>query len=330
MYRIFVCSLILTLTFPVYADEPKSQALAPLPSTVPAPPDNPTTTTKVELGKMLFFDPRLSGDNTMSCAACHIPDKAFGDGLALSPGAGGTPLGRNTPSCLNVGFYQSYFWDGRSRTLEEQALGPIESSAEMNQNLNELEQELAAIPGYVAEFKRAFGSRPNRGDIAKALAAFQRTLVTGPSPFDRYLSGEKDALSNDAKEGLELFQGAARCIECHNGPMLTDGKFYRIGVSHKDEGRAAVTGKKSDRFRFRTPSLRNIAETAPYMHDGSMKTLNEVVTYYYRGVPDRGPGGIILDAQPLTGQSYSDISLVVEFLKSLSGKPPEVTAPKLP
>ncbi len=259
-----------------------------------------------------------------------MPDKAFGDGLALSPGAGGKLLERNTQTCLNVGFYDSFFWDGRAANLEEQALGPIQSPTEMNQDLEELEAELGAIPGYAAEFVAVFGRRPDRDGIAKALAAFQRTLVTEPSPFDRYLDGDKDALSADAKHGLELFQGDAGCIECHHGPLLSDGKFYRLGASYQDEGRSMVTGNKEDRYRFRTPSLRNVAETAPYMHNGSKKTLEDVVTFYYRGIPPAAPDGLVPDTTALTGQSFSDIDAMVAFLKSLSGKAPEITPPELP
>jgi cytochrome c peroxidase len=307
-----------------------SGKLVSLPQKVPAPPDNPTTSDKVELGKMLFFDPRLSGDDKMSCATCHMPDKAFGDGLALSPGARSKVLERNTQSCLNVGFFNALFWDGRASCLEDQALGPIESSAEMNQSLNELERELGAIPGYVSEFKKVFGTQPTRDGVAKALAAFQRTLVTGPSPFDRFLMGDKDALSADAHAGYELFRGTAGCTECHNGPLLSDGKFYRLGLSSNDEGRAKISGKKEDRFRFRTPSLRNVADTGPYMHNGSLKTLDDVVMFYFREVPDSGPDGLAPDVVALRGQSFSDIPLLVEFLKSLSGKPPEITPPRLP
>jgi cytochrome c peroxidase len=306
------------------------EKLVPLPSQVPSPENNPTTDDKVELGKMLFFDPRLSGNNDMSCATCHIPDKAYVDRLALSPGASGQPLARNTQSCLNVGFLKSFFWDGRAGSLEEQALGPIESSVEMNQDLDELEVELGAIAGYEMRFKQVFGTKPDRVSIAKALAAFQRTLVTAPSAFDRYLSGDRKALSKNAKKGFELFQGEAGCIECHNGPMLSDGKFYRLGASHKDDGRAKITGIEEDQYRFRTPTLRNIAETGPYMHDGSLKTLDDVVTFYYRGIPDSGPDGLKPDISALRQQSFSDIPLLVEFLNSLSGKAPEVTPPKLP
>lgn len=304
--------------------------LVPLPKAAPAPHDNPTTPEKVSLGKQLFFDPRLSGDNTISCATCHLPEKAFGDGVALGQGIGGEKLARNTQTCLNVGFFDNFFWDGRSATLEEQALGPIQSPDEMNQNLDQLEHELNLIPAYVRQFKSIFGTKPNRDGIAKALAAYQRTLVTEPSPFDRYLAGDKKALSADAIRGLELFQGEAGCTQCHHGPLLSDSKFYRLGASYRDDGRAKITGKKEDRYRFRTPTLRNVSETAPYMHDGSLKTLYEVVEFYYRGIPNAGPDGLQPDTAALSGQSFSEISLLVAFLNSLTGKSPDETPPTLP
>lgn len=327
---IFLCLIAILLDGAIRKPALAESELVPLPQKVAAPSDNPTTPEKVELGKKLFFDPRLSGNNKMSCATCHVPEKAYGDGLGLSPGSNGKPLERNTQTCLNVGFFTTLFWDGRATSLEEQALGPIESAVEMNQNLDELERELAEVPGYVAEFKAVFDTLPNRDGIAKALAAFQRTLVTEPSPFDRYLTGDDDAISSNAKRGLELFRGEAGCIECHNGPLLSDGKFYRLGVSYKDEGRARVTGQKEDRYRFRTPSLRNIAETGPYMHDGSQKTLYDVVTFYFRGIPDTGPDGLTPDTLAIQGQSFSDIDALVEFLKSLSGKSPSFQPPTIP
>lgn len=311
-------------------DAAKKEPLVPLPKTVTAPKENPTTPPKVALGKQLFFDPRLSGDNKMSCATCHLPDKAFGDGLAKSTGAGGKTLSRNTQGLFNVGFYDSFFWDGRAKSLEEQALGPIQSLDEMNQNLDELERELNTVPGYSRQFQEVFGTNVNREGIARALAAFQRTLVTGPSPFDRYLAGEKEALNDSAQRGLELFVGDAGCVRCHNGALLSDGKFYRLGVSGKDKGRGLVTKNKEDNYRFRTPTLRNIAQNAPYMHDGSMKTLDEVVTFYFRGIPATAVSGLPLDVEPLLGQSFSEIASLVEFLRSLSGEPPKIVAPELP
>jgi cytochrome c peroxidase len=311
-------------------EPPRSPAIAPLPKSPSAPADNPTTGRKAALGKMLFFDPRLSGDNTLSCASCHIPEKALADGLATGKGFGGKRLDRNTPTLWNAAFLPAYFWDGRAASLEEQALGPIENPGEMNQDLDELERELAAVPGYVQEFKEAFDGPPDRANVSRALAAFQRTLVSGPSPVDRYLAGDKKALADDAQRGLELFTGTARCVRCHNGPLLSDGKFYRLGVSYRDAGRGGVTGDKADRYTFRTPPLRNVAHTGPYMHDGSMSSLTEVVEFYLRGAPAGAPDGLKPDIEPLFQQSFSDIEAIVAFLQALSGPLPKIDPPELP
>tara|TARA_B100000809_G_scaffold177626_1_gene175173 strand:- start:1535 stop:2521 length:987 start_codon:yes stop_codon:yes gene_type:complete len=327
MNRWLPVSLILLSTCALFSQQKKTKpaVLAPLPAEVPAPKDNPTTPAKVELGRQLFFDVRLSGNNRISCASCHEPGRAFTDGRPLSPGADGMPLRRNTRSCLNAGFAKSLLADGRAASLEEQALLPIQSPAEMNQPLGSLEKELAEIPGYVRQFKAVFGEKPNRQDLARALAAFQRTLVSGPSPFDRFLSGEKEALSADARAGYELFRGEAGCIACHNGPLLSDGKFYRLGISFRDEGRARVTGKKEDRYRFGTPTLRNVAQTGPYMHNGSLKTLDDVVIFYYRGVPRQGREGLAPEIESLQDRSFSEIPLLVAFLEALTGELPKIT-----
>ncbi|MEX2027434.1 MAG: cytochrome c peroxidase, partial [Pirellulaceae bacterium] len=254
---------------------------------------------------------------------------ALGDGLPQAKGQGGKVLTRNTPTLLNVGFYERYDWDGRVKSLEEQSLGPIQSADEMNQDLAELEKELSAVPGYVKQFETIFGTKVTRDGIAKALAAFERTLVTGPSPLDRYLAGDKSALSAEARQGMELFLGDAGCVRCHQGPLLSDGKLYRLGIGVGDEGLAAVTGRQEDRGKFRTPSLRNIAQTGPYMHDGSKKSLDDVVEFYYRGVT-RGSLESPLDVEPLLGQSFSEIPVLVAFLESLTGEAPQIAKPELP
>lgn len=317
---------------PASDDDPQARPakLTPLPAEAPAPKTNPTTAAKVHLGRRLFFDTRLSGDNKMSCATCHLPEKAFADGRARSPGAGGKLLTRHTQSVLNVGFFDSYFWDGRAKTLEQQALAPITSPEEMNQDLDALEKELADDPRYVREFQEVFGKPVGRRELAQALAAFQRTLITRNSPFDRFLAGDAKALSESARRGYELFVGEAGCIECHNGPMLSDGKFYRLGIGRTDRGRGAVTGRREDDYKFRTPTLRDVARTAPYMHDGSQATLFDVVQFYFRGVPARGPDGLPLDVQPLLGQSFSDIDAIVAFLQSLTGELPDIEPPQDP
>ncbi len=297
--------------------------LSPIPSETPSPKENPTTPQKVKLGKRLFFDERLSGNNEMSCATCHDPDKSFTDGLPKAKGINGKILQRNTPTVLNVGWFDSFFWDGRSETLEEQALVPIQSPVEMNQDMNELVNELANDSEYVKLFSEVFDTEISQQGIANTLAAFQRTLVTQNSPFDQYLAGDENALSNRAKEGMRLFMGSADCVRCHHGPLLSDGKYYRFGIGTTDKGRGELTGEKEDRYKFRTPSLRNVAQTAPYMHDGSEKTLFDAVEFYYRRVPSSGPEGLPLDVEPLLAQSYSEIGPIVEFLESLSGSEPD-------
>jgi cytochrome c peroxidase len=327
----FALGLAILAALPVAAlQSPGSTATMIMPSSAAAPADNPTTKERVELGKQLFFDPRLSGDNTVSCATCHLPDKAFADGLPKAKGAGGKPLLRNTPSLINVGFYPHYFWDGRAKSLEEQALFPLQSGEEMNQNLDELEIELSAIPGYVTQFRSVFGTPPIRSSIAKALAAFERTLISSNSPFDRHLAGDGKALSEEAKRGWELFRGDADCIRCHTGPTFSDGNFYRLGTTFTDKGRGAITDDKRAFFAFRTPGLRDVARTAPYFHDGSMATLTQVVEFYYRGVPTGSADGLPLDVTPLLGQSYSEIAAIVAFLESLTGEQPQVSRPALP
>jgi cytochrome c peroxidase len=323
--------LAMQISFPMAQSQETGNKLSmALPPTAPSPGDNPATQEKIALGKQLFFDPRLSGDNSKSCASCHMPEKAFTDGLPRAKGSGGKELFRNTPTLLNAGFYSAYFWDGRAGSLEEQALFPIQSPDEMNQDLPTLEKEINAIPGYVAQFRAVFGSGVTADNIAKALAAFQRTLVSRNSPFDRYLVGDKSAISEEAQSGWELFRDAAGCIRCHNGPNFSDNKFYRLGTTFRDRGRGDITREKRDFYAFRTPGLRDVARTAPYMHDGSMETLAQVVEFYYRGAPIQSPDGLPLDIAPLLGQSYSEISAIVAFLESLTGESPEISKPAPP
>jgi len=327
----FLTPLVVLAATIASAEKPKvDDRLASLPAAAPAPADNPTTAAKVALGKQLFFDPRLSGGNTLSCSSCHQPHKAFGDSIDWNKGETGITMVRNTQSCLNVGFYTTFFWDGRAASLEEQATGPITSPVEMNQNLDELERELNAVPGYVSQFQAVFGAKPDRKNIAQALAAYQRTLITGPSAFDRYLAGDKHALSDDAKRGLALFTGEARCIECHSGPNLSNGKYYRMGISEEDLGRASFTGKKDDRYKFRTPSLRNVADTAPYMHHGLMHSLEQVVTHYYRGTSRTSTDGLTNEAPNLEERNLDEVPYLIAFLESLSGTMPDFTPPELP
>ena len=295
------------------------------------PRDNPTTPEKVELGRLLFFDKRLSADGTVACASCHDPKYAFAEPHAVSTGIKGQKGGRSAPSCVNRVFSTTQFWDGRAPTLEEQAKGPLVNPIEMgNPNHDAVVTRLRGIKGYVARFQKVFGTSEITIDhVAKAIAAFERTLVSGDSPYDRYDSGaDPKALSASQQRGLELYRGKARCTLCHGGFNFTDEKFHNLGVGTEkkkpDAGRSAISKAAGEWGAFKTPSLREIALTAPYMHDGSLRTLEEVVDYYNRG--GRHNRAIDKDLQPLklTTQEKQDL---VEFMKSLSGKGWQVTAP---
>ncbi len=311
-----------------------------------------------ELGRMLFFDRRLSGDGTMSCATCHNPELGYTDGLAISLSYPTTRNWRNAPTIINVAYLDSYFWDGRAESLEQQALFPIMSAFEMNQNLDYLEEELKEVPYYRKAFREIFGGPINRMFIAQALAAFQRTIVSTNSPLDRYLKGDTSALSSLEKLGYEVFKGKGRCILCHYGPNLTDNKFHNLGVPENpeiiddprvaatrrftakvsgykdydnlktDPGRYLVTKSDKDWKAFRTPTLREIARTAPYMHNGVFKTLEEVVEFFDRG------GGSDPRKSPLLKVlhlSKKEKKALVEFLRhGLSGQYPIVKPPALP
>jgi cytochrome c peroxidase len=240
--------------------------------------------TEVELGQKLFFDPILSSDKTVSCASCHNPDFAFADSARFSRGVGGKLTKRNTPTVLNMSARDSYFWDGRAATLEEQALMPIQNPDEMNLSIPEAVKRLNNNKNYQAWFQKIYNQAPNAENLAKALAAFERTLETSDTDFEKYMAGDKQAISADAAEGRRLFIGKARCFDCHFGPDFTADEFKNIGLfagkANDDPGRFSITKDSADLGKFKVPGLRNIALTAPYMHDGRFKTLRQVIDYY--------------------------------------------------
>lgn len=245
------------------------------------PADNPTTPAKVALGAQLFADPALSGDGGMSCATCHQPDKGFADGQDVARGEGGRRLVRHTPTIFNAAYAPNLFSDGRSSGLEDQALRPIISGGEMARHPAVLIDTVAAKPAYVSAFARAFpGSGVSEANIARALAAYQRTIVSGEAPFDRFLAGDSSAISPAAARGFALFTGKAKCAACHSGWLLSDGQFHDVGLPDSDFGRGGISNNKAFDHAFRTPSLREIGRTAPYMHNGSLKTLDAVVAHY--------------------------------------------------
>ncbi|MFQ5657972.1 MAG: cytochrome-c peroxidase [Candidatus Methylomirabilales bacterium] len=295
------------------------------------PKDNPMTRKKVALGKQLFFDPRLSADRTVSCGSCHDPDRAFTDGRPTSSGVKGRKTSRNAPTLVNRALGRSFFWDGRSTSLEALILEVMELPPALGTTHEVLANKLSRIEGYRRQFKQVFGGVVTAERAAMALGTFVRTLLSGGSAFDRFEAGDKNALSPSARRGLALFRGKARCVRCHTGPNFTDEKFHNTGVGlyqpSPDLGRYRVTGRDEDKGTFKTPTLRDVAKTAPYMHDGSLATLEEVVAYYDRG----GIKNPYLDPQvrPLRFSLREKRDLVA-FLKSLTGKGMEVKVPALP
>jgi cytochrome c peroxidase len=270
---------------------------------------------QVALGRRLFFDTRLSGDGKLSCASCHDPRKRFSDGRVVAVGRNRVRLKRNTPALLNLEARGPYLWDGRASTLEEQALMPLADPNEMAKDLPTLERELAADPEYVARFQEAFGSPGiTRDTIARALAAFERTLVSAGSRYDRYLEGDTSALSEEEVRGLRVFSGKGECTTCHGGLLLTDNLFHNVGVAGDDPGRPEAGA--APRATFKTPSLRDIARTAPYFHDGSVATLEAVIEHYANGGDPRAKG--THDIHPLD-LSASEKRELAAFLRSLDG-----------
>ncbi|AGK53495.1 cytochrome-c peroxidase [Bacillus sp. 1NLA3E] len=298
---------------------------------IPVPVDNPMTPEVVKLGQTLFFDPRLSGNNERSCATCHDSSLGYGDGRPTLKMYDGSDGARNSPTIINSGYYTSNFWDGRASSLEEQALGPIQNPNEMNQKLDELIQELKGITGYEDLFLAAFNDGITEKNLAKALAAFERQIVVKDTPYDQFLQGDTTALNQQELRGLSLFSGKAYCSKCHNGPNLSDNNFYNTGLNSEDEGRFALTKKIGDMGKFRTAGLYGITHTAPYMRDGSIATLKEVINYYNRGGGEHPNKSFYLknfmSPLDLTKQEKEDL---LAFLKSLGGNPPIFTKPVLP
>lgn len=327
-----VLALIITVPLFVFAGNPQEPPLGLKP--VKVPKDNPMSEAKVELGKQLYFDKRLSKDNTVSCASCHDPKKGWSNDAPVATGIGGQKGGRNSPTILNAAYHRFQFWDGRAGSLEEQALGPMQNPIEMGMKLDDIEQKLNAVPGYKKQFKEVFGTDTITAEnVAKAIAAFERTILSGNAPFDKYEAGDKDALSESAERGMELFFGKANCSACHTGSNFTDNAFHNIGIGmdkdEPDKGRVEISKLGGDTGSFKTPGLRDIAKSAPYMHDGSLKTLEDVVEHYNQG----GIENPYLDEElfplELTEQEKQDL---VTFLKEglASENYPDVEPPELP
>ena len=334
MHRTLVTALVLTLTAVAAHAQGQWEAL---PDQAPAPADNPTTAAKVELGKMLYFDPRLSSTGTVSCFSCHNVMEGGDDHMTTSAGVHGLKGGRNAPTVWNAAFHSVQFWDGRAPSLEEQAKGPPVNPIEMGMaNLDAVIDRVRHIPGYKPYFEKAFGA----GDVvtmdnaAKAIAAYERTLITPGSAYDRYVKGDKKALTAQQVKGMDAF-AAAGCTSCHqgpafNGPALPAGTGFFMKfptypdtvytVKYKladDPGRASVTKDPADAGMWRVPTLRNLSHTAPYMHTGSVKTLPEAVR-------------VMASTQLDKTLSDAEVADIVAFLEALNGPFPQQTMPRLP
>jgi len=302
------------------------ERLGPLPPVV-HPPGNPPSSLKIHLGKELYFDTRLSADGTVSCASCHNPALGWSDEGPTSKGIHGQLGGRRAPPVSNAAYSPLQFWDGRSPSLEDQAKGPIQNPIEMGNTHQAMIQTVSKIAGYEEEFRAVFGEGPITVDqVADAIAAFERTVVTTDSRFDRYARGDHNALTPLEKKGLEIFNGKAHCTSCHWGPYFSDGRFHNLGVPAKDPknpdlGRFVVTKDPRDMGAFKTPTVRDAARRAPYLHDGSEKTLESLIDFYDRG------GGKDRNLDPLMvplGLTGEEKAALVAFIKALDSLNPEV------
>jgi len=297
------------------------------------PKDNPPTPEKIALGMQLYFEPRLSSDNKVSCASCHAPEKGFSNGARFATGVDGQMGGRSAPTVLNTAYGKFQFWDGREPTLEAQALGPIANPIEMNLPIADAVKKLNGIKGYKDQFQKVFKTDVTADGIGKAIAAYERTVLSGDAPFDAFKAGDKKALTAAAQNGMKLFFGKALCSACHAGPNFSDGGFHNVGIGmdqkKPDIGREAVSKLEGDRGSFKTPTLRDIARSAPYMHDGSLKSLEDVIEHYNKGGIDNPYLSEDVFALKLTDQEKKDL---ITFLKEglASKNYPMHKAPKLP
>jgi cytochrome c peroxidase len=295
---------------------------------VPVPADNPQSAAKIALGRQLAFDTRLSKNDSMSCAGCHLPFAGGGGHTARAFGHGGE-LGRWAPTWDNTGYYTSLFWDGRAASLEEQTgalpghMGPISAPVEMAGDIDAVVKKLNAVPAYKNAFNEVFHEDATPQNVAKAIAAFERTLVATDSPFQRYVNGDAKALSASARRGFQIFQTKAQCVTCHTPPLLTDNLFHNIGVPQvgplaEDNGRYEVTKKDEDKGKFKTPTLYNSASLLFFMHDGAFSTLEQVVEHYNAGGdPNNKNQDPLIRPLKLTRKEKADL---ISFMQSLTDK----------
>lgn len=299
------------------------------------PADNAPSAARVELGKMLFFDPRVSRDGNMSCATCHNPSFGWSDGLATARGFEGKLLERASPSIVNSAYNTIHMWDGRKATLEDQATGPMEAAPEMNTDLTKFFAWIGANPGYQAAFAKAYPGEPiGVSTLQRAIASFERTVVSRTSPFDRWIAGDKRAMTGQQLRGMVLFndRDKTNCVACHAAPTFTDNGFHNLGLAsfgadNPDLGRYAQKKVASMKGAFKTPSLRDVERTAPYFHDGSAKTLMDVIEHYAAGGQVRS--NLSPNIKPLT-LTQAEKEELVAFMKALTSPAVPVTLPILP
>lgn len=300
------------------------------PAETPFPRDNPYSEAKSRLGGMLFFEPLLSRSRSRACGSCHNPALSWGDGLPRAIGDKAVPLALRAPTLLNVAWTPKPGWDGHFRDLEAVTFGPITAPNNMNMSEKDVVARLSAVPGYVAAFDAAFGKGGiDRRKIELALATFERSIVSGEAPFDRWINGDEGAVSDAAKRGFDLFNGKARCAACHSGWAFTDSSFHDIGTAQgEDIGRGALFPRSPKlRYAFKTPTLRDAARRAPYMHDGSVATLEAVIDLYNRGGIDRPSRSDDIKPLGLTKDEKADL---VAFLDTLTAAPVPLTITALP
>ncbi|MBY0380436.1 MAG: tryptophan tryptophylquinone biosynthesis enzyme MauG [Xanthobacteraceae bacterium] len=293
------------------------------PKSVPFPDENPYSQVKAELGKKLFFDPVMSGPRTVSCGTCHQPNLAWGDGRPKALGVDPTGMNIRSPTLIDVGFVDGPLgWDGKFHSIEDVTFGPITGRVNMNLSEGELMERLKAVPAYVHDFTAAFGDNTiNKSRIEQAIATYERTIVAKEAPFDRWIDGDEKAISQQAKHGFAIFNGKGKCADCHSGPSFTDGSFQDIGTATGDDtgrGRYFPTSEKL-RYAFKTPTLRDVAKRAPYMHDGAIPTLEAVIDHYNKGGIDRPSRSPSIKPLHLTAEEKSDL---IVFLKTLTGDSP--------
>jgi cytochrome c peroxidase len=293
------------------------------------PASNPYTAEKASLGKKLFFDTRLSVTSSQSCASCHNPGFGWGDGLPVGIGHGMEKLGRRSPSVVNVAWGAVFMWDGRAASLEEQALGPIQSPREMDMPIELLMDRITAISGYRPLFETAFpGEGLTPDTLAKAIATFERTIVSERAPFDAWIDGDEQAISEEAKRGFVIFNTKGQCSSCHEGWNFTNDGFQDIGLPDADPGRGKfLPNILAMRHAFKTPGLREIVSRSPYMHNGSLQTLEDVIEHYDSGGVDRSSRSDLIKKLHLTSLEKGDL---VAFLKTLTSNLGPMAVPVLP